>query len=733
MSSLPPEELEEIRRRLGREPSEIELGMFDVMWSEHCSYKSSKKVLKMLPTKAPYVIVGPGQDAGMVEIGDGIVIAMKIESHNHPSAIEPYNGAATGVGGIVRDILCMGAKPIALLDSLRFGNPAKSHVKWLVKGVVSGIADYGNCIGVPTVAGDVEFDDSFERNCLVNVCCIGVCRKESIVPSIARNPGDLVIVVGNTTGRDGLHGASFASKTLTEESEEERSAVQVGNPFMEKLLIDATIEAIKTGYVTGLKDLGGGGLTCALTEMSTAGNVGMDVDISKLHLREPLTPYEILLSESQERMLFIVDPRGVEKVTAVFDKYGLQYSIIGKVTKERKLIVRFKGKIIVEIDPAHIVKAPVLDREARKPSYISEVQAPVKYKAPKFSDLPEIILRLLSSPNIASKEWVYRQYDHEVGVRTVVRPGEGDAAVLRIFEEKLGVAIKSDCNSHHMYLDPYMGCMEAAAEACRNVACVGGRPIAVVDGCNFGNPENPEIFWQFREAIRGLSDFLREFDIPCIGGNVSFYNEDEVTGKAVKPTVMVVALGVVKDVEKAKTMSLKGDGNFILVIGETLNELGGSEYLRVIHGIHHGKPPTVDPKLEKRTVNCILELIDRNLVEAVHDCSHGGLAIALAEMCIKGAKGAMIDIAKVPARCESFDQILFSETNARVIIEVAPSKLKDVENILNIYKLKYAAIGKVCSDKCFKLSFNGKVAEIGIDEMKDAYSKALEKTLFTKG
>ena len=571
--NLTQKEIKEAQIRLGREPNETELGMIDVMWSEHCSYKSSRKLLQKLPKEGKKVVVGPGYDSGVVDIGDGDIVAFKVESHNHPSAIEPYNGAATGIGGIIRDILCMNCRPVGLLDSLRFGNLQSSHSQWLFKNVVKGIADYGNCTGIPTIAGEVEFDESFETNCLVNVGCLGFGKLKDLKLGRMDNPGDIIILVGGSTGRDGIHGVTFASRVIGEESELDRPAVQIGDPFVKKLAIEATLEALRTGKVTAVKDLGGGGLTCALSEMSSKGNSGLEIDLNVIHVREgKMTPYEILLSESQERLLFTVIPEGQRKVLEIFERWGLSYSIIGKVTHTGNLVAKYNGRIIVNIPAKLLTNSPLAVRVAKKP----KIKSKKSISRPAIpSNISKTIFHLLQTANIASKDIIYRQYDHEVGVRTVLKPGDSDAAVLRLIGKNKAVAIKADCNSVHCFLDPYNGHASAVAEAARNVVATGAEPIAITDCCNFGNPENPNVYWQFRQAINGMSYMLKGLKIPCVGGNVSFYNEDETTGNAVKPSTTIVMLGLIEDLKLITNIALKRTGQSIIMIGKTYSELGG--------------------------------------------------------------------------------------------------------------------------------------------------------------
>ena len=725
---LKPDELDHIKKMLGRTPNMVEVGMIDIMWSEHCSYKSSRPSLKMLPTKAPQVLIGPGFDAGVIDIGDGLVVAFKIESHNHPSAIVPYDGAATGIGGIVRDILCMGVRPVALLDPLRFGSLSSGHSRWLFEHVVKGIGDYGNCIGVPTVGGEVEFDESFEKNCLVNVCCVGIGRKDEIKKGMANKVGDKLILMGGSTGRDGLGGVTFASRVLTDKSEQDRPAVQIADPFTKKLIIEATLETLKTDYVHGLKDLGGGGLTCVCSEMAGAGETGVDVDLDKIMLRESgMNPYEIMLSESQERMMFAVDPEGVETITNIFKKYEVPHAVIGTVVKTGKFRMFKEGNEVGALPVEILDHAPIIRREARKPKYIDQLN---QIKLPEMpSNLSEVIYLLLGSPNIADMGWVYHQYDYEVGVRTIVKPGSGDAAVLRVLDTKKAIAVASDCNSRHTYFDPYHGGAGAVAQSCRNVVAMGAKPLAMVDGLNFGNPENPEIFWTFVEAVRGISDMCKGLDLPCVGGNVSFYNEDEVTKKAVKPSPMIVVVGLLEDQSKVVTMDFKQSGDLIILLGDTFNELGGSEYYHFIHQLEGGIAPQTDPIREKNVLNCILALTDQRLVTAAHDCSKGGLAIALAKMCLKGSLGAQIDLTPLESEKQRIDALLFSESHSRFILSIKKDQLNAVKNLAQKYSVPFYLLGKVTKDPTFNISYSTGQIKCELNKMKGIWLETIPKMM----
>ena len=682
------EEFEKVNDLLTRKPNITELGMFDVMWSEHCSYKSSRPKLRIFEDAErnyDYVLAGPGQDAGVIDIGDGYCLAFRIESHNHPSAIEPYHGAATGIGGIIRDILCMGVRPIALLDPLRFGHLKENpHSQWLFKYVVKGIADYGNCTGIPTLGGEVEFDESFESNCLVNVACIGLGTIEDFkhAPSRAYNPGDYVILMGGSTGRDGIHGVTFASRTLTEMSEADRPAVQIGDPFTKKMIIEATLEAVKTGFVRGLKDLGGGGLTCATSELTGDGNTGAKVELRKVFTREPgMSSYEIMLSESQERMAFIVKPEGLEKVLDVFRKYETSFAVIGR-TDDSKVLKVFDGEnLVVNIPSKALSESPSFNRQEKRPDYLNDL---LSQKTPEPSlGLDEIIYKLIASENICSKEWVYRQYDHEVGVRSVVKCGEGDSGVLRIIGTDKFIGASVGVNSKHCFLDPYEGAKGGLVEECGNVIANGAKPMAMVNCCNFGNPEIPESFWYFSKSVEGMNDFCRNLRIPIVGGNVSFYNEDEVKKTAIKATPMILIVGLIEGEENIITLPFKDAGNHAFLIGETKAELGGSEYHSVIYNLEGGTPPSVDENKIKSTWDFLFELYKRNLVKANHDVNKGGLIITIAEMCFNNKLGVDLNLADCYDEELRDDEFLFSESVGRFIIETNP---EDHDTIIELSK-----------------------------------------------
>ena len=721
--NLTSEELAEARRRLGREPNETELGMIDIMWSEHCSYKSSRQALRTLPKTGKRVVVGPGYDSGVVDIDDGDVIAFKIESHNHPSAIEPYNGAATGIGGIIRDILCMNCRPIALLDSLRFGNLESGNSKWLFQNVVRGIADYGNCTGIPTVAGEIEFDKSFEANCLVNVACVGHGKAKDLVLGRMDRPRDIIVLVGGATGRDGIHGVTFASRVISEESELDRPAVQIGDPFTKKLVIEATLEALRTGKVTAVKDLGGGGLTCALSEMSSKGGKGVEIKLDAIHVREEdMTPYELLLSESQERMIFTVDPEGQDEVLQVLEKWNLPYSVIGRVTDTEHLTAKYLDKVVVDVPSKLLTNSPPARRTAKKPKAESNAQTP-RFTNP--INLSDTILEMLSDPNVATKEAVYRQYDHEVGTRTVLKPGDADAAVLRIMGTVKAIAVKVDCNSSHCYLDPYKGHAAAVSEAARNVVATGAQPIAVTDCCNFGNPEKPEVYWQFKEAIRGIAYMLKGLKIPCVGGNVSFYNEDQKSGRSIKPTTTIVMLGLIERLSLITSMAFKRADESIVLVGKTFSELGGSQYHKLI-GYEGGKVPNSIISRERASIRTTIEAIRRGYVTAAHDCSKGGLAISLSEMAIKGNLGLTVDLKTVPhLQSMKAYEILFSESSARFILTSPESQTPKLLALARRLGAPAAKIGKVSASDYEVTMGKERLAECSVRHMREVWQKTI--------
>ncbi len=667
---LPENDLKIITETLGREPTEVEQGCFLNLWSEHCSYRSSASILKTFPTTGERVIIGPGDDAAIVRLEDGWVLAIGMESHNHPSYVDPYNGAATGVGGIVRDIISMGARPIALMDPLYFGPLDNEKNRYLFEHVIMGIAGYGNCIGVPVVSGEAYFHESFSGNPLVNVVCVGLAREDKVVTATAQKAGNKVILMGSSTGRDGMGGASFASKDLSEESEsEERHSVQIGDPFTEKLVMEATLEAVDKGLVLACRDLGAAGLAGASSEMAAKGELGMHIIADNVHLRDDtLTPYEILISESQERMVLEVEPGNVDTVLAIAEKYDLKANLIGEFTQETRYHVEYKGEVVVDI--------PILFLCGGAPSSEAESlpvqRQPDTRKPPIPEDLKQTVLSLLSTPNIASKEWVYRQYDHEVQVRTQVKPGH-DAGVLRIIDDKKGLALSCGCNPAHVEADPYSGGAGAVIENVMNLATVGARPLALVDCLNFGNPERPEIFEQFRQAALGIGDAARTLGIPVVGGNVSFYNESDEFGTAIAPTPSIGMVGWVDDLGRIPGSTFQQSGEAVILVGDTKDELGGSEYYSMLGEKEKGMPPSVPEELEI-TVNTVISAIESGLVTSAHDISHGGMAISLCEMV--GQVGAEVDVSGILPQA---DDTLFSESQARMLITTPePQKVLDM-------------------------------------------------------
>lgn len=695
---LTKNEVDYLKHSLKREPTPTELDIVGAQWSEHCSYKSSKKYIRLLPTNGPRVITGLGHDAGILDVGDGYVVTVHIESHNHPSAVEPYGGAATGVGGIIRDIMSMGTRPIAIFDALRFApingeTNSNSKSKWLFKNTVRGIADYGNCIGIPTVGGEVEFDPCFEDYCLVDIASIGVGRREDIIANKVGND-DLVILAGGGTGRDGIHGASFASSVLRGEN---RSAVQIPDPFLEKLLLEATMEAVDKHCIKAIKDLGGGGLSCCLSEASDNLKKGFDIELTRVHLKHKnMTPAEIMVSESQERMLYITDNSKFENLRSIFDKYEILYSVIGRVKNDNIVVMRYGGNVIASL-PSHLfAHAPLLNRETKQPEYLIKLKKSFDLP-PENDDLNESLSRMLSNPSIANKRWVYRQYDHEVGLRTVVKPGCGDASVIRIGNGKF-ISVKLDGNSKHCYLDPYQGTLGCLSESCRNVICTGARPIGIIDHLQFASPNDPGIFWTFVKAINAITDYCNYMDIPVVGGKVSFYNE--TPNGAIKPSPVIGSLGLVENESWITGPSLKPD-DYIFIIGFTSDEMGGSEYYEYCHGISGGNVPKVDFKADKMNSKAVLQLITNNLVDCVHDCSKGGIAIALSEMAIAGNIGLNVNLSLIPNSCSRLDNLVFSESQSRFIIgSRAPIKVK---KLLSKFKgLSFAQIGSTRCDNNMK-------------------------------
>ena len=711
------------RRELGREPNNLEWLILEAEWSEHCSYKSSRRVLRQLPTEGPGVIVGPGFDAGILDIGDGYVVALHVESHNHPSAIDPYGGAATGVGGILRDIIGVGARPIALVDSLSFGLISSSErSRWLLKNVVRGISDYGNSTGIPTICGEVQFDPCFETNCLVDVACIGVGRRSEVHLGQARYAGETLILVGSSTGRDGIQGSSFASASLKQAAKEDRSAVQVPDPFMGKLLIESTLEAVKTGLLSGIKDLGGGGLATALSEIAEKGGTGVTIELDDIHLREPdMEPSEIMISESQERMVFIVKRNSEIPICNILDKFGISYSKIGSVSDDGNLKVYSKGKELACLPARLIARSPEIIWPSRQPK--SDKSNP-KVSCPQ--DLGSTLVKLLSSENIASKQWIYEQYDQEVGLRSVIKPGHTDCALLKLPNGKF-LALKADSNSRHCDLDPYQGSIGCVSESCRNLVTVGAKPIALVDHLQFGNPSDPYVFWAFKKSVKGIADYCRALKIPCVGGKVSFYNEDSKAGSKIKSTPLITTIGIMDHEPLTKDCLFTQEGNRILLVGLTSNELGGSQYYEYIHGIRSGRVPKVHLGMETNTFDLLLKFHGRGLIRTAHDCSKGGLGVALSEMCL-GHLGADVDCTGVSKSMRP-DSLLFSESHGRFVLEVAPDHVSEVTQKLMRRDVSCVQIGSVGGSSLSVRGLGKSDFELPLEAIKNAYEQAIPKIL----
>ncbi|MFA5026371.1 MAG: phosphoribosylformylglycinamidine synthase subunit PurL [Candidatus Methylomirabilota bacterium] len=719
------EEYGRIREILGREPNFTELGIFSVMWSEHCSYKSSRVHLKSLPTQGPCILQGPGENAGVVDIGDGLAIVFKIESHNHPSFIEPYQGAATGVGGIIRDIFTMGARPIALLDPLRFGLLSDAKSRFIARGVVAGISGYGNAVGVPTVGGEFSVSESYAGNPLVNVFCLGIAPAERIWLARAGGEGNPVIYAGAKTGRDGIHGATMASETFDESSEERRPTVQVGDPFREKLLIEACLELMAGDALVGIQDMGAAGLTCSTCEMASRGGVGIEIDLALVPCRETgMIPYEVMLSESQERMLLVAKRGREAEVMRIFQKWDLDAVIIGRVTQDGLMRVTENGRIVAEIPAVPLADdAPVYRRPMARPAYLDETERADLGRLVVPDRLDEALLELLASPNIASKRGVWRQYDHMLFCNSVVEPGS-DAAVLRVQGTRKGLALSTDGNGRHTYLDPYEGGKLAVAEAARNVVCAGARPLAVTNCLNFGNPERPEIMWQFAEAVRGMADACRAFETPVTGGNVSLYNE--TLGTAIFPTPVIGMVGLLEDIRHATTQWFKDAGDLVYLLGVTADELGGSEYLKVRHGLETGRPPRLDLDRERAVQAACLAAIRDGIVRSAHDCADGGLAVALAECCMTGPtlRGAAV---AVPGDIRP-DALLFGESASRILVSVAPRDAARLEAFAARHGAPCARLGAV-GGEALCLTGRGFECRVPVAKLFAVWSTALEGLL----
>jgi len=718
--SLQKHEIKHIQDIIKRKLTKTELQIVAAEWSEHCSYKSSKKHLKMLPTTGRSVILEKGYDSGVLDVGDGYVVTVHIESHNHPSAVEPFGGAATGVGGVIRDILSAGTRPIAILDGLRFGDIENDmHARWLFKNAVSGIADYGNCLGIPTIGGEVEFDNCYKGYALVDVAAIGFGKKNNLIKNHA-SEGDLVVLIGGSTGRDGIGGSQFASDSL---EGEDRSAIQIPDPFIEKLIIEAILEARNEKCINAMKDLGGGGLSCAVSEIAESLEIGIELDVNNVHTRESgLLPDEIMISESQERMLIITSKQKLPKLRQICNKFRVTCSTIGHVKNDKMMHVKKAKKTLALLPAEFVARAPLLDRKKTKPKYLLQIKKENIVK--KTLDYSKTILKLLSSPNIASKHWVFQQYDHEVGIRTVVKPGF-DASVLRLDNGKF-LSAKIDGNPKHCYLDPRQGAIGCFEEACRNVVCTGANPIGMVDHLQFGNPENPEIFWTFMESLEGLTEYAKFLRIPCVGGKVSFYNE--TPAGPIKPTPLIGVLGI-KDKTPFLSVSPNND-DYLVIIGDTKNELGGSEYFEYIHRFIGGVCPRVDFTDSKINMLAVLSLIKNKLVKSVHDCSKGGLSIALSELSIFGNIGCTIDIEKIP--CEenlSSEKILFSESHSRYLLVIDKKNIEEVNHILSKKKIIFAVLGKFSGDQINIKHKSKNLVKLRIDLAQKRYFNGLEDLL----
>lgn len=715
------EEFDKICEFMGRKPNYVEIGVFSVMWSEHCSYKNSKPVLRKFPVDGPQVLVGPGEGAGIVDIGDGQAIAFKIESHNSPSAVEPYQGAATGAGGILRDVFSMGARPIALLNSLRFGNLHDERVKYLFEHAVAGIAGYGNAIGVPTVGGEVMFDESYEGNPLVNAMCVGLIDHEDIQKGVAEGVGNPVYYIGPATGRDGIHGATFSSEELSEESEAKRSAVQVGDPFMEKLVMEACLELIDAGIILGIQDMGAAGLTCSSAEMASAAGNGMELDLDQVPQREEnMTAYEMMLSESQERMLFVLEPKNEEKAKEILAKWSLTCYRVGRVTDDGRLKVFHHGQLVGDMPVRALVDdCPVYHKPSQVPQYYIEQEKIDTNRYPEVHDLNEALRTMLSSPTIASKEWVYNQYDHTLGSSTAVSPGS-DAAVVTIRGTRKGLAMTTDGNGRFVYLDPLIGGKIAVSESARNVVCSGAVPLAITDNLNFGSPENPDVFWQLEQAADGITEACLALESPVIGGNVSLYNENK-TG-AIYPTPVIGMVGLIEDLDHITTQSFKQAGDVIVLLGETKAELGGSEFQYTIHGVTEGRPPQIDLNVEKALQQTVLTAIRNQIVQSAHDLSDGGFAVALAESCISGAKGATVDVSTELRP----DMALFSESQSRILLSVSAGDVNELQQLAEAAGVPMQVLGEVTDADAVKVNVNGiKAIDQTVTELANVWKDAI--------
>lgn len=723
---LSDDEFNRILEILGREPNYVELGIFSVMWSEHCSYKSSIKMLKTFPREGGRLLVEAGEEnAGLVDLGDGLATAFKIESHNHPSAVEPYEGAATGVGGIMRDVFTMGARPIASMNSLRFGSLERARNRYLLDHVVEGIADYGNCLGIPTVGGEVVIEDSYSGNCLVNAMSLGIVETKYVSSAIAKGVGNPVYIVGSTTGRDGIHGATFASVELTEETESKRSNVQVGDPFTEKLLMEASLELCKKLWLVGIQDMGAAGITCSCSEMSAKGESGIKIDLDKVPLREDsMNAYEIMLSESQERMLVVIEQGFDKELNAIFEKWELDCTRVGEVTDTGMLEVYHRGNKVAEIPSEELVLgggAPQYDMPVREPAYFSEINNFTIDSIQEEENYNKTLLTLLSTPNITSKQFVFRQYDSTVRSNTVQGPG-GAAAVIRLKGTQKGLAMSTDCNGRYVYLNPRMGGQIAVVESARNVICSGGEPLAITNCLNFGNPQDPEIYWQFKEAVTGIGEACRALNTPVTGGNVSFYNETGDT--AIYPTPVIGMVGLLENINQSTTIEFKGAGDFIVTLGALNGCLGGSEYLRTIHGKIQGPIPHLNLELEMGIQELCLEAIKKGIIKSAHDLSDGGLAVNISESIVhsKQGLGARLDL----VRKLQNNELLFGECQSVIVVTLEESALYELILLAQKLDMHTQTIGRVTDTNSLVINDQINISRI---KMENAYFNSLEKIM----
>jgi len=727
-AGLTDPEYELLTKHMKREPNVVELALYAQMWSEHCGYTHTRPLFKHFLTTGTRIVQGPGENAGIVDIDDDEVITFKLESHNHPSAIAPFQGAATGVGGIIRDILAMGAYPIASLNSLHFGHPGeKGHTRWLISEVVHGIGEYGNCVGVPTVGGELRFSDAYKGNPLVNAMCVGFMKKSEIKKAIATGVGNSLMIVGNLTGRDGMGGASFASKDLEEENDEDRGAIQVGDPFMEKLLIEACLEVFAEDYVVGVQDMGAAGILSSSVETASKAGNGVEIDVALVPKREEaMRPEEVMISESQERMLLIVKKGMEEKVNKIFHKWDLHAVVIGHVTNDGMYRVLEAGKTVGEVPVWSLMDAPTYVLKGEEPAHLAETRKFKNEDVAVPADLNDVLLKLLASPNICSKTWVYRQYDHRVQMNTVVKPGS-DAAIVRIKGRDKGIGLTMDSNGRYCYLNPRRGAMSIVAESARNQVVSGAEPIAITDGLNFGNPERPDVYYQLEESIIGLSEACRALNTPVIGGNASLYNQTPEFG-SIYPTPIIGMTGLVKSLAHVTTMEFKKAGDYIVLLGETKDEIGASEYLDRIHGLVSGDVPELDLDHEAKSQKYVLDIIRKGLVESAHDVGDGGFAVALAESCIQGNFGAEVTL-DVDLRSDS---LLFGESQTRFILSISEKNIDSVIDLAGKQGIEAAVIGRV-TDKAQLLINNNNEAlvDIGLTDCAHAFSTAFDKMMKT--